>query len=123
MKRHLPKLLAALLTFLIGICSAGNFPYESGRLQAYVDVARGRYELQVFGTIDRELAEFSKIAANEYGIEVYTHGCIISDQGIERVRGYNEVSEAAIKRKYGVHVIDSIWDQARARYRAKQLAP
>jgi len=123
MKRHLPNLLAALLTFLIGICSAGNFPYESGRLQAYVDVARGRYELQVFGTIDRELAEFSEIAANEYGIEVYTHGCIISDQGIERVRGYNEVSKAAIKRKYGVHVIDSIWDQARDRYRAKQLAP
>ena len=122
MKRHVPKLLAASLAFLIGLASAGNIPYQIGRLQAYIDVARGQPKLETFGPIDGDLAEFSEIAAHDYGIEVVTHGCIISGQGIERTRGYNEVSLAAIKRKYGDGVIDSIWERAQRKYALKKAA-
>jgi hypothetical protein len=48
-----------------------------------------------------------------------THGCIISEAGIEHTRGYNDVSTAAIKRKYGDNVIDYIWERAHAHYRAR----
>ena len=119
LKRHLPQLLAASLAFLVGLCSTGDFAYHIGCIQAHIDVARGQYQLQVYGTVDGGLEEFSEIAAREYGIEVVPHGCIISEQGIERMRGYNDVSEAAIKRKYGRDVIESIWDRALPEYRAK----
>jgi hypothetical protein len=122
MKRHLSKLSVAALAFLVGLASAGNLSYEIGRILAWIDVARGNYELQAYGTIDGDLEEFSEIAANDYDIEVVPHGCTISEQGIERLRGYNDVSLAAIKRKYGDEVIDRIWDRAQQQYRAKKLA-
>jgi hypothetical protein len=119
MKRHVPNLLTASLAFLVGLASAGNLPYSIGCVHAYIDLARGHYELQTYGTIDGDLEEFSQIASERYGIEVVTHGCIISEAGIEHTRGYNDVSLAAIKRKYGDNVIDYIWERAHAHYRAR----
>lgn len=119
MKRHVPPLLAASLAFLVGVCSASNVPYQIGHIHAYIDVARGHYELKTYGPINGDLEEFSEIAAEEYGIEVVTHGCIISTEGIEHTRGYNDVSVAAIERKYGAGVIDSIRERAKALYRAR----
>jgi hypothetical protein len=119
MKRHLPKLLAASLAFVIGVVASGNAAYQIGCLHAYINLARGQHQLHIFGTIDGDVEEFSEIATNDYGIEIVTHGCIISEQGIEQIRGYNDTSLAAIKRKYGAGVIDSIWERAQRRYRAK----
>ena len=123
MKRHLPKLLAASLTFLIGVVSAGNFAYQVGRIHAYVDVARGKHELKVAGLMSGDVAEFRKIAANDYGIEVFSHGCVMSTEGFERMRGYNDVSLAAIKRKHGADVIDIIWHRAQNNTERKDSRP
>jgi hypothetical protein len=120
MKRLVPNLLAVSLAFLAGLAISGNLPYQIGRLHAYIDLARGHYELQTFGPLDRGLEEFNEIATERYGFEIVTHGCIISEAGIERMRGYNEVSEAAIRRKYGANVIEYIWDRALPEYRAKE---
>ena len=121
MKRHLPRLVAALFAFVVGVLSAGGAPYEIGRIQAYIDVARGVYRLQVIGTIGGDVGEFIDIAANDYGIEVVPRGCIISTGTIERATAYNDVSLAAIKRKYGDGIIETIWDRAQEQYRAKRL--
>lgn len=120
MKRRFPNLLAASLAFLIGVVSSGNAAYQIGRIHAYIDVARGTHELHIYGTIDGNVEEFAEIATNDYGIEVVTHGCIISEAGIEHTRGYNDVSLAAIKRKYGAEVIDSIWERAQHEYKVKR---
>ena len=120
MKKHFPKLLAASFAFFIGVVSSGNAPYESGRIHAYIDVARGQYQLQMYGPIDGDVEEFSKIASSDYGIEVVPNGCTMSDQGIEHARGYNDVSVAAIKRKYGAGIIDTIWQRAQIDYELKK---
>ncbi|HSD45408.1 MAG TPA: hypothetical protein VLB87_02260 [Pyrinomonadaceae bacterium] len=121
MKRHLPRLVVASFAFVVGVASGGGAPYEIGRIQAYIDVARGEYRLEVIGTIDGDMEEFIDIAANDYGIEVVPRGCIISTGTIERATAYNDVSLAAIKRKYGDAIIETIWDRAQQQYRAKRL--
>jgi hypothetical protein len=120
--KHLPKLLAASLAFLIGMWSSGNPFYEIGRIHAYIDIAQGHHELHLIGPVDGDVEVFGEIAANDYGIEVVPHGCTISEQGIERLRGYNETSLAAIKRKYGAGVIDNIWQIAQHQYALKKGA-
>ena len=119
MKRHLPKVIAASLAFLVGLASAGNIPYQIGRIHAYIDVARGRHELHTYGPIDGDLEEFGEIAAI-YGIEVVAHGCTLSAQGVERIDGYNDVALPAIKRKYGDGVIENFWDRAQREYARKK---
>jgi hypothetical protein len=37
----------------------------------------------------------------KYGIEILEYGCLVMSGFPEYARGYNEISEAAIKRKYG----------------------
>ena len=79
----------------------GKFTYEKGRSDAEEDVAAGELAIRSYGLPKFAWLEATERLEKKYGIKTYNFGCEVSDGLLAYARGYNEVSEAAIKKKFG----------------------
>lgn len=85
-----------------------------GRFQARYDIKRGHYNVLGYGLPSRSRPEYVRLLHERYGIEFHAvAGCIVSQSLISYVDGYNSVSEAAAKRKFGHDVFEESAEEAR----------
>ncbi len=75
-----------------------DLTYEKGQTEAKKDVARGKLIIKRYGFGP---SPHPDKLLEKYGIELNEYGCLISANLIAYVKGYNEISLAEIKRKYG----------------------
>ena len=90
-------------------------PYQCGKDDASNNAESGRMILETYGLPPKEEFEWQANLKNEYQIESYNFGCVVSDKMKAYVKGYNEVSEAEIKRKYGDDILERTWRQINKR--------
>jgi thiol-disulfide isomerase/thioredoxin len=76
--------------------------YEKGKANAGNDIAEGKFIIRRYGLTPGIAPESLKKLKETYGIEYIEHGCVVTNNLVEYVKGYNEVSKAEIKRKFGL---------------------
>ncbi|WAS98350.1 hypothetical protein [Nannocystis punicea] len=87
--------------------------YERGKQAALRSIARNELGLETFGYPARCRSEYARILREKYKVELHTvAGCVIDETILEHARGYNEVMEAEITRRYGASVFNKVSRQA-----------
>lgn len=79
-----------------------NESNEKGKADARRDIAEGKLIIRRYG-LTTPPPELKK----KYGIEIVEGGCLVSEDLIEYAEGYNEISKAEIKRKFGKQLLKS----------------
>ena len=94
---------------LLGAVSAYDdvSPYGRGRIEASRDVENGIFTIKSFGLFNVPLDPYSQLLKREYGIEFIDYGCVATPEFSEYVRGYNDVSRAAIENRFGKGILES----------------
>ncbi len=91
--------------------------YEAGRAEAREALSRGVLALQRREPNDPWRGDFVEILSRDYQIAYHiSTGCIVSDRGIGRDRGFNEVMETAIESRFGIEVFKTAERKARQQF-------
>ena len=78
--------------------------YVRGRADARRDIRDGRLTVEVYGSGGGSIA---KPLQERYHIDTrVVAGCVVNDTLMGHARGYNIVSAAEIKRRFGVEILD-----------------
>lgn len=85
-----------------------EYSYEKGVKDAEKDVARGKLLIRRYGLTPGIPTESLVRLKEKYGIEIIEHGCLVSSEFVEYVRGYNHISIAEIKRKFGDSALETL---------------
>src|SRR5689334_12901465 len=102
--------------------SAQDEAYERGKGLAAADIRAGKLKIKAFGKPVRWREEYATILTREYGIEFeVVAGCLVSDELVAEVRGYNEVATQRIEERFGQGILDKVSEQAQAEYDAERL--
>ena len=89
--------------------------YQAGRADAEQDVCVGRLAIEVFGLPSFWESDYANILEQRYHIQIKrVAGCCVNDQIIDHARGYNEVMEAEIQRRFGAGVLEKVEAEAEA---------
>ena len=81
--------------------------YRTGRSDAEKDVRENRLIIEAFGLPSPWDGDYAKVLDQRYHIQVRTLAtCIVDDKTVGHAKGYNEVSRAEIKRRFGSDVIE-----------------
>ena len=90
--------------------------YQTGRTDAERDIRANRLAIEVFGMPGPWFTDYAKLLAKKYDIELRTvAGCVVDSKIVGHARGYNEVSEAEITRRFGPDVLENARAEARKR--------
>src|SRR5579863_2337940 len=82
-----------------------SWSFLRGMFVASFDAMRGHYKELGAGLTSDALPEYVRLLQARYGIEHdELAGCVLSDSMSAYIRGYNTVSVAAAKRKFGPDV-------------------
>jgi hypothetical protein len=85
-----------------------------GRMAARSDVRHGHYKILSYGLPPSWLPEYARLLRERYGVELRpVAGCIVSDGLVSYVDSYDEVSAAAVIRKFGRDVFKECEGDAR----------
>lgn len=77
-------------------------PYERGKQDALAAIERDELEIETFGHPARCRSAYAQILADTYKVRLReVAGCIVDSTILEHARGYNEVMQAEIERRYG----------------------
>ena len=82
------------------------FTYEKGIEDAKKDVAAGKFKIKNYGLMPMATKESTDKLQQKYGIEIIYNGCLVMPGQVEYAKGYNEVSIASIKDKFGEKVLE-----------------
>ena len=96
----------------IGLKTSGSTPeqsYQRGREEAAKDAAAKKIIIKTYGLPSANTFKYAEYLRDKYGIEYQNAGCVVTAEFINYVKGYNEISEAAIKREFGDNVLDDAW--------------
>ena len=94
--------------------------YIAGQADAHRDIQNGVLAIEAYG-LGAGYGKYAEILMQRYGIEERdVAGCGTLDSKTEgHLRGYNEISQAEIKRRFGPNVFDRSFAEARAFYKTK----
>ena len=89
---------------------AGGFPYsrrayEIGRAEAERDIKTGRLIIECYGFRPKGYDRYLETLQKRYKIKVRNLGDVLDEVLIGHAMGYNGVSKAEIKRRFGVNVL------------------
>jgi hypothetical protein len=88
-----------------GLFACKNCPplnYMAGQIQAWRDLAGGKLELEFAGLPADHFREYSQLMQKQYGVKVRgVAGCIVEPDIMAHLRGYNDVMEPEIERRFG----------------------
>lgn len=73
------------------------YTYEKGKIDALKDIANNKFVIRTYGMTSGTQQNTNELK-RKYGIEIFDD----SLKPVEYVKGYNEVSKAEIKRKFGL---------------------
>jgi hypothetical protein len=80
--------------------------YRAGRADAQRDLRRNYFAVEIYGREPVYAEEYSKHAERRYGIHVKrVAGCIVDEDILGHAKGYNEISEPEIHRRFGKDVL------------------
>ena len=92
--------------------------YLAGRAAAERDTKRGILAVESVGLKPEWSGEYVRLLKRRYNIEDRcVAGCVVDDKIIGHLRGYNEVSNAEITRRFGSDIFDRTDNEARALYK------
>lgn len=95
--------------------------YESGRVDAERDLRAGRLIVEIYGFPLRGEPEYAQMLRDRYGVELRRVASDIVDvNAIGHAMGYNVVSEAEIKRRFGSDVFERLQQEAERIYNQRQ---
>jgi len=84
-------------------------PYLNGRAVAQMDIQSGRLMVRTYGLPVPWFALYASNLASRYHIELRpAAGDVVTDALLENVKGYNEISEAEIDRRYGPGLLQRV---------------
>jgi hypothetical protein len=87
--------------------------YAEGRRDAENDLRQGRLIVEEYGYPRKGSREYAEMLQQRYGIEIRRVASDIVDrQAYGHAIGYNEVSKAEIKRRFGDNALKDAEDQA-----------
>ncbi len=81
------------------------YSFEQGVEEAKKDVSAGIFKVKYYGLVPMMEQSKTDELKRLYGIDVLYNGCIVSPGMVDYGKGYNEISVAAIKEKFG----DKVW--------------
>lgn len=111
-KRH--RVLIAFAVLLLAVIVWWLTAYPRGMVVAWFDHARGHYEIKVYGFPAPWSCEYARLLKLRYGIEVNAvAGCVVTEQLVHYVAGYNAVSQPRIETRFGKDVFAECADDAR----------
>jgi hypothetical protein len=94
--------------------------YERGRRDGEADIHAGRLVFEDYGFPRKGQEEFADILRERYGVELRrVDDDIVDDTTVGHARGYNEVSDAEIERRFGASVIQNAAGEAAEHYDAQ----
>jgi len=94
--------------------------YLAGRAAAQRDIQHGVLATESAGLPAEWSDEYVKLLKSRYGVEDRTvAGCMVDDRILGHMRGYNEVADTEIKRRFGADVFDRTAKDAQALYKKK----
>ncbi|MDX2116631.1 MAG: hypothetical protein SFY96_00425 [Planctomycetota bacterium] len=103
-----PRIFSKHAAFLlVCFCAAtvlfmgGCVSYRSGQAEARKELAEGKLGVARYGLYSDDWATAYRLAEVKYSIKSRGFGCIVTDDDIDWVRGYNSVMSPAIEAKYG----------------------
>jgi hypothetical protein len=117
------KILLSIIGIVFALCTADVlWSYSAawrGRLAARMDLRRGHYIVLAYGLPSFGAPEYARILKEQYAIEFhYVDFCTVSRTLRAYADGYDELSGAAAKRKFGDDVFEKSWKLAQSRSEA-----
>jgi hypothetical protein len=97
-----------LRLFLIALCVTYLWPVlagVTGAADAIGDVMHGKLIVRELGLPAPWVPDASRVLAQSYGVHVSLGECMVSPARLTYVHGYNFVSMAAIRRKFGRDIV------------------
>ena len=94
--------------------------YETGRRKAEKDVRENRLIIEMSGMPKPWDGEWSRLLLERFHIQLNEHGCLTDEKIAGYERGYNEVSLAEIRKRYGPDVLRDTQAEAEKQWNAKQ---
>ena len=76
-------------------------PRQKGKDDAHEDILAEKLQIINYGEQSVEKIKLKNRLKISYGVEMQEFGCKMSDKLIEYVKGYNEISETEVKRRFG----------------------
>lgn len=89
--------------------------YQQGRSEAKNDLADGRLRYRTYGMPTEWDGPdlYAQHLRNDYNIELVTvAGCVVTEDLINRTRGYNETALPLIEARYGKGILERVRGQA-----------
>ena len=94
--------------------------YQLGRSKALKDVSENRLIVEMSGMPKPWDGEWARLLLERYHIQLNEHGCLTDEKIAGYERGYNEVSLAEIKKRYGPDLLRDTQAEAEKQWNAKQ---
>src|SRR3954471_15438201 len=92
--------------------------YPHGMAAAWFDHARGRFEVKTYGLPVPWTPEYRRLLRDRYGVTVRgMAGCVVSEDLVWYVRGYNEVSAPRLNGRFGKDILAECAADARAAWK------
>lgn len=76
------------------------YTFEKGMEDAKKDIAVSTYKILRFGFGSGSAEEINTLK-DKYDIEIKDYGCVVPSEIVAYIKGYNEISKAELKRKFG----------------------
>jgi hypothetical protein len=89
--------------------------YRQGRSEAKNDLANGNLRYRTYGLQEGWNGPnlYAEHLLNDYNIELVTvAGCIVTEELVNRTRGYNETALPVIEARYGKGILERVHKQA-----------
>jgi hypothetical protein len=91
--------------------------YHKGRADALSELNKGVLAVESFGLPPAWVRLYEKILKEKYGIEDRTvAGCMVNDEIIGHAKGFNEVMEREIKKRWTEDVFEQASNEAHKEY-------
>lgn len=94
--------------------------YQKGQKEALADLAAGKLKIKTLGRPVSWFQEWREILLKNYEIEIQRiAGCLVLDEESDYLNGYNNVSEAEIKKRFGENIFERTLKKAEAVWKSE----
>lgn len=96
--------------------------YPRGMLAAWNDTQAGHYEVKTFGLPAPWARDYRRLVQERYGVAIYAEaGCVVSEELVWYVQGYNSVSKPRITARFGKDIFAECAADAKKAYKRDLL--
>jgi len=98
---------------ITGIFTPKSNPYQQGVKEAESDLAKGELKIRIYGKPDMKVFPlYEEILLRDYKIHLErVAGCEVTEELMEKTRGYNGTSLRAIESRYGKGILEKVYQQ------------